>query len=60
MDVIYFTLAGIALYVVSDWIVQRIEFRLGKRLEHRSLLFFGIILSLALCSFWLIRWLSAG
>ena len=60
MDVIYFTLAGVALYLVSDWILQRIELRAGKRLEHRSLVFFGIILFLALTSFWLIRWLSAS
>lgn len=60
MDVIYFTLAGIALYIVSDWILQRIESRLGKRLEHRSLVFFGIILTLALTSFSLIRWLGAS
>lgn len=60
MDVIYFTLAGIALYFVSDWILQRIELRFGKRLEHRSLVFFGIILSLSLTSFWLVRWLGAS
>jgi len=60
LDIIYFTLAGIALYVFSDWILQRVEFKLGKRLEHRSLIFFGIILTLALAVFWLIRWLSAS
>jgi hypothetical protein len=60
LDVIYFTVAGIALYVVSDWILQRVELRLGKRLEHRSLLFFAILLTLALSSFWMIRWLGAG
>ena len=60
MDVIYFTLAGIALYLVSDWVLQRIELKLGKRLEQRSLVFFGIILALALSSFWLIRWLGSG
>ncbi len=60
MEVIYFTIAAIALYVVSDWILQRIELRLGKRLEQRSLVFFGIILGLSLTSFWLIRWLGAS
>ncbi len=60
MEVIYFTIAAIALYVVSDWILQRIEIRLGKRLEQRSLVFFGIILGLSLTSFWLIRWLGAS
>ncbi len=60
MDFIYYTLAGIALYVLSDWILQRLEIKLGKRLEYRSLIFFGIILTLALISFSLIRWLAAG
>ena len=60
MEVIYFTIAAIALYVASDWILQRIEIKLGKRLEQRSLVFFGIILSLSLTSFWLIRWLGAS
>ncbi len=60
LEVIYFTIAAIALYVVSDWILHRIEIRLGKRLEHRSLVFFGIILTLALTSFWLIRSLTAS
>jgi hypothetical protein len=60
LEVIYFTLAGIALYIVSDWILQRVELKLGKRLEYRSLAFFGIILTLALSSFWLFRWLGAG
>ncbi len=60
LEFIYYTLTGIALYVLSDWILQRLEIKLGKRLEYRSLIFFGIILTLALISFSLIRWLAAG
>jgi len=60
LDFIYYTLAGIALYVFSDWILQSLETKLGKRLEYRSLVFFGIILTLALISFSLIRWLAAS
>jgi len=55
MQAIYFTLAGIALYFISDWIVQRIEIARGERLEHRTLLFFVIITTLALASFSLIQ-----
>ena len=51
MQFVYFTLIAIVLYLVSDWIVLRIEAHRGERLEHRSLLFFGIILVLALISF---------
>ena len=51
MELVYFSLAGIILYLVSDWIVLRIEAIRGASLEHRSLLFFVIILVLALTSF---------
>lgn len=55
MQIIYFTVVAVVLYFVSDWLLERIEVRLGKRLEHRSLVFFAILLSLALTSFSLIQ-----
>ncbi|NOR35984.1 MAG: hypothetical protein GQ577_04480 [Woeseiaceae bacterium] len=55
MQFIYFTLAAAILYLGSSWIVDRIEVAAGKRFEHRSLLFFGILLTLALISFSIIR-----
>jgi hypothetical protein len=55
MEIIYFTLTAIVLYVVSDWALKRMEAFAGRRFEHRSLIFFGIILVLALVSFALIR-----
>jgi len=55
MQAVYYTLVAIALYLFSDWILVRIEVRAGKRLEHRSLIFFAILMALALTSFWLIR-----
>lgn len=55
MEIILFTVVAIALYLLSDWIVQRIELVAGRRLEHRTLLFFGLITVLALISFYLIR-----
>ena len=58
MEAVYFTIVAIVLYLASDWIVQRVEVWLGRRLEHRSLLFFGILLTLALLSFWMIRQFS--
>ena len=51
MEFVYYTLAGIILYFVSDWILLRIESACGARLEYRSLVFFVIILVLALASF---------
>lgn len=55
MTIIYFTAVAIALYLVSDWLLQKLEVSLGKRLEHRSLVFFAILLSLALVAFSLIQ-----
>ncbi|MGI9224110.1 MAG: hypothetical protein ACR2QX_06500 [Woeseiaceae bacterium] len=55
MEAITYTLVAIVLYLFADWVLVRIEVRAGKRLEHRSLIFFAILLTLALTSFWLIR-----
>ena len=55
MEAVYFTLVAVVLYLVADRILVQIEIKLGKRLEHRSLVFFGILLTLALTSFWVIR-----
>ncbi len=58
METVYFTLAAIALYFVSDRILERIEFARGARLEHRSLVFFGILSGLAVIGFAVIRQFS--
>ena len=41
----------IALYFVSDWILNRIEIARGGRLENRTLIFFAILLGLGLLTF---------
>lgn len=55
MQAVYFTLVAIILYLGADWVLNRIEVAAGKRLEHRSLIFFAILLTMALTSFALIR-----
>ena len=55
MEMIYFTLAAIVLYVGTDWILDRIEIAAGRRLEYRNLVFFVIMLTMAITSFALIR-----
>lgn len=55
MQIVYFTLVAAILYLVSNWAVDRIEIAAGRRFKHRSLLFFGVLLFLALISFHLIR-----
>ena len=51
MAIIWFTVVAVGLYLLSDWLLQRVEVAVGKRLEHRSLIFFAILLSLALVTF---------
>ena len=51
MELIAFTLTGIVLYFFSDWLLDRIEQARGARFENRSIIFFAIILVLALVSF---------
>lgn len=55
MSIVYFTAVAIGLYLVSDWILERVEVRVGKRLEYRSLIFFFILLSLAVVTFTFIQ-----
>jgi len=55
VEAVYFTIAAVALYFISDRILDRIEVARGARFEHRSLIFFGILLTLALVSFAIIR-----
>jgi hypothetical protein len=60
MEAVYFTLAAIVLYLVSDRILDRIEVARGARFEHRSLVFFGILLGFSLIGFAVIRHLSGS
>ena len=60
MEGVYFIAVGIALYFLADWILRRIEAALGRSLEHRTVVFFFILLASALLSFYLIRRFAAG
>jgi hypothetical protein len=55
MEMLYYTLAGVILYVAADWILNRIEIAAGRRLDYRTLVFFVILLVMAMTSFALIR-----
>jgi hypothetical protein len=57
MATVYYVLAGILLYLAADWLLRRIEARAGRILEYRTLLFFGLLASMTLISFALIRML---
>jgi len=55
LEAVYLTVTGILLYLLADRLVVLIERRAGRVLEHRTLLFFVLLLSLALVTFALIR-----
>lgn len=52
---LYYTVAGVVLYFLSDWILDRMERARGTRFPNRSLIFFVIILLLSLGSFQLLQ-----
>ena len=60
MSIVYFTIVAIILYVAADWLLDRLEIAMGRRLEHRSLVFFVILLTLALTSFSLIQYYTGS
>jgi len=60
VETIVFAVVGIALYFFSDFVLRSLERYLGRRLENRSLIFFGILLFSALVSFAAIRRFIAG
>ena len=51
MAYLYYTVTAVLLYLLSDWILNKIEQRVGKRLKYRSVVFFAIIMVLAVSSF---------
>lgn len=58
MDIVYFTVVAVALYFGADRLLDWLERRRGARFENRQIVFFIIILPLALAAFWLVRLLS--
>jgi len=55
MELIYFGIVAIALYVFSDFALRRAESFVGRRFEQRSVIFFAILLASALIVFALVR-----
>ncbi|MEO5345599.1 MAG: hypothetical protein H7834_04355 [Magnetococcus sp. YQC-9] len=58
MELVYFTIIGGALYLISERILNRIEQARGSLLPYRSVLFFAIIFTLAMATFNGIRLLT--
>lgn len=59
MATVYYVLAGALLYLAADWLLRRIESRAGRTLEHRTLVFFCLLATMAVASFAVIRTLLA-
>lgn len=51
MEIILFTIVAAALYFGTDALLKYLEARRGQRFEQRSLIFFAIILVLAIITF---------
>ncbi len=60
MELVYFTVIAVGLYFAADRLLDWIERRRGARFENRQVVFFAIILPLALLTFWLLQRLSNG
>jgi len=60
MEIVYFTVISIGLYFAADALLDWIERKRGARFENRQVVFFAIILPLALLAFWLLRTFSGA
>jgi hypothetical protein len=60
MEAVYFTATAIVLYVASDALLDQVERRLGRRLQYRSVVFFGILATLAVVSFTILERFGPG
>ena len=54
-DLILFSLNGIIVYLLSDWILRVIESKRGAVIKQRQIVFFVIFLALVMLSFSLLR-----
>jgi hypothetical protein len=58
VEIVYFTLVAIGLYAFAAWALDRVERARGQRFKNRNIIFFVIILVLALLSFELMERLA--
>ncbi|MDH5455760.1 MAG: hypothetical protein OEY37_06780 [Gammaproteobacteria bacterium] len=55
VEILVFTLNAIFIYFLADWIVRMIELRRGEVLKQRQIVFFVVILLLAMLTFRVLR-----
>ncbi len=51
MEIVLFTIVGVALYFAADWALRTLERIHGAPLPYRNIVYFVVILVLALASF---------
>jgi hypothetical protein len=51
VQILLFTALAVVLYLVADRALNALELRAGRRFEYRSLIFFVILLALAIAVF---------
>jgi predicted PurR-regulated permease PerM len=60
VEALLFTALAVVLYLVADRVLDALERRAGRRFEYRSVVFFAILLLLAVLSFALVRSFAPG
>lgn len=60
MQIVLFTVLAVVLYFISDRVLVALEIRAGRRFEHRTLIFFAILLVLAVATFSAVQRLAPG
>jgi membrane-anchored glycerophosphoryl diester phosphodiesterase (GDPDase) len=60
VEALLFTALAVVLYLVADRVLDALERRAGRRFEYRSVIFFAILLVLAVLSFAVVRRFGPG
>ncbi len=60
MQIVLFTVLAAVLYLVSDRLLNVLELRAGRRFEYRSVIFFAILLALAMVAFSIVQRFARG
>lgn len=60
MEMLLFTALAVVLYLVADRALNALELRAGRRFEYRSLIFFVILLALAIAVFSAVQRFAPG
>ncbi|NJD33042.1 MAG: hypothetical protein FIB04_14280 [Gammaproteobacteria bacterium] len=60
VEALLFTALAVVLYLVADRVLDALERRAGRRFEYRSVIFFVILLLLAVISFAVVRRFGPG